>query len=176
MKTNENQKTTSHQPGTQKPFFGARHEHTFFSSQREEYTPFFQPQADSPSAIHMMGAKALQKQTAQNNVIQRMSANQYGAVRQWHQSKGLSVWDYGYNPNSDLIIYLAEVPAVGTVEIHVHLAHIKNGRVTGSNIRLRNEAQAGSIDITASEIQATVLKFWFPDINRLQERQGSDHL
>jgi hypothetical protein len=56
MKTNENQKSTNHQPAAQKPFFGAGTEHAFFSAERAPSTPFFQPKAVSPSALQAKSA------------------------------------------------------------------------------------------------------------------------
>ncbi|MGH1394612.1 MAG: DUF4157 domain-containing protein [Trichormus sp.] len=73
MKTNENQKTTSHQPGTQKPFFGSSPEHTFFSTQRAGSTPFFQAKADLPLAIQAKSATSDAEGISEEEV-QRMPA------------------------------------------------------------------------------------------------------
>lgn len=51
MKTNENQKSTNSQPATQKPFFGTKPEQAFFSSVREQSTPFFQRSATSKADV-----------------------------------------------------------------------------------------------------------------------------
>ncbi|MBW4589499.1 DUF4157 domain-containing protein [Aetokthonos hydrillicola Thurmond2011] len=52
MKTNENQYTKNHQPGTQKPcFISATPDIAFFSTQRAESTPFFQALDHEPLAI-----------------------------------------------------------------------------------------------------------------------------
>jgi hypothetical protein len=56
MKTNENQKSTNHQPAAQKPFFGTTPDHAFFSAERAASPPFFQPKAISPSAIQAKSA------------------------------------------------------------------------------------------------------------------------
>ncbi|AKG21575.1 hypothetical protein [Calothrix sp. 336/3] len=60
MKTNENKKHTNHQPASQKPFFGASPDHAFFSAERAQPTPFFQPKAISPSAIQAKSAEQVQ--------------------------------------------------------------------------------------------------------------------
>ncbi|WP_051503202.1 MULTISPECIES: eCIS core domain-containing protein [Nostocales] len=73
MKTNENQKSTNHQPAAQKPFFGAGTEHAFFSTERAPSTPFFQPKAVSPSALQ---AKSVTSEAGSRSqpVVQLMPA------------------------------------------------------------------------------------------------------
>ncbi len=85
MKTNENQKSTNHQPAAQKPFFGAAPDHAFFSAEKAESTPFFQPKSISPSAIQAKSATSEAEGIIQS-VVQRMPAfesevNDQGAVQ-----------------------------------------------------------------------------------------------
>jgi hypothetical protein len=73
MKANDRQKSTNHQPATQKPFFGADPDHAFFSPNRAASTPFFQPKAVSPSAIQAKSATS-EAESISQSVVQRMPA------------------------------------------------------------------------------------------------------
>jgi hypothetical protein len=73
MKTNENQKSTNHQPAAQKPFFGATPDHAFFSAERAASPPFFQPKTISPSTIQAKSATTEAEGITQP-LVQRMPA------------------------------------------------------------------------------------------------------
>jgi hypothetical protein len=73
MKTNENQKSTNHQPAAQKPFFGATPDHPFFSAESAASTPFFQPKAISPSTIQAKSATTEAENITQP-LVQQMPA------------------------------------------------------------------------------------------------------
>jgi hypothetical protein len=73
MKTNENQKSTNHQPAAQKPFFGTTPDHAFFSAERAASPPFFQPKAISPSVIQAKSATSEAEGITQP-LVQRMPA------------------------------------------------------------------------------------------------------
>ncbi|BAY23225.1 hypothetical protein NIES2100_29890 [Calothrix sp. NIES-2100] len=69
MKTNENQKSTSHQPVTQKPFFGAAPEQAFFTAERTPSTPFFQK-----SSTIQAKSTTDENEELNQSAVQRMSA------------------------------------------------------------------------------------------------------
>ncbi|MDZ8055899.1 MAG: DUF4157 domain-containing protein [Aulosira sp. ZfuVER01] len=73
MKTNENQKSTNHQPAKQKPFFGGSPEQAFFTTDRAGATPFFQLKTSSSSTLQ---AKSATDETEELNqsALQRMTA------------------------------------------------------------------------------------------------------
>ncbi|AFY99508.1 DUF4157 domain-containing protein [Calothrix sp. PCC 6303] len=73
MKTNENQKSTNHQPAAQKPFFGATPDHAFFSAERAASPPFFQPKAISSSAIQAKSATS-EAEGINQPLVQQMPA------------------------------------------------------------------------------------------------------
>ncbi|BCL33739.1 DUF4157 domain-containing protein [Nostoc sp. MS1] len=73
MKTNENQKSTNSQPATQKPFFVAKPEQPFFTAERAQSTPFFQPKAVSTSAIQAKSTTR-EAEVISQPAVQRMSA------------------------------------------------------------------------------------------------------
>ena len=110
------------------------------------------------------------------NVVQRITRTELQAVIDREANPGLCIWDYGYNEKTNLIVYFAEVPRVGTVEVHVHLAYIKNGKITGSNIRLRGQDARASIQIDNSNIQHACTSYWFPDRDHLNIPQGTGPL
>jgi Domain of unknown function (DUF4157)/Effector protein len=58
MRTHETQTSPHHQPTAIKPFFGARSDQAFFSTERAAITPFFQPPAATNSPIHAQAATA----------------------------------------------------------------------------------------------------------------------
>jgi Domain of unknown function (DUF4157) len=53
MKTHDSKTSTSHSTAPQKPFFSASPDHAFFSTERTQPTPFFQPQAVSTPTIQV---------------------------------------------------------------------------------------------------------------------------
>ncbi len=67
MKTTESKSSTSHSSAPQKPFFGASPDHAFFSTERAQPTPFFQPLAVSNSNIQAKSATS-------DTYVQRMPA------------------------------------------------------------------------------------------------------
>lgn len=73
MKTPENQKSTAHQPATQKPFFGAASDRPFFSPERTATSPFFQAKAASSSTVQ---AKSATNEAESNDpsLVQRIPA------------------------------------------------------------------------------------------------------
>jgi hypothetical protein len=73
MKTPENQKSTAHQPATQKPFFGAASDRPFFSPDRTATSPFFQAKAASSSIVQ---AKSATNEAESNDpsLVQRIPA------------------------------------------------------------------------------------------------------
>lgn len=68
MKTTESKSSTSHSSAPQKPFFGASPDHAFFSTERAQPTPFFQPQAVYTPTIQVKSADVNEEE------VQRMPA------------------------------------------------------------------------------------------------------
>ncbi|MBD2211447.1 DUF4157 domain-containing protein [Nostoc linckia FACHB-104] len=81
MKTSETQKSTHHQQiaESEKPFFGATSERTFFGAERAQSTHFFQPKASSPPAVQLNASsesQELQKEELEEpeSTVQRIPA------------------------------------------------------------------------------------------------------
>ncbi|MBD2336006.1 DUF4157 domain-containing protein [Calothrix sp. FACHB-156] len=81
MKTSETQKSTHHQQiaESEKPFFGATSERTFFGAERAQSTHFFQPKASSPPAVQLnvsSESQELQKEELEEpeSTVQRIPA------------------------------------------------------------------------------------------------------
>ncbi|WP_082127305.1 eCIS core domain-containing protein [Calothrix sp. 336/3] len=68
MRTHESKTSTSHSTASQKPFFSASPDHAFFSTERTQPSPFFQPQAVSPATIQAKSGDESEEE------VQRMSA------------------------------------------------------------------------------------------------------
>ncbi|MBI3217898.1 MAG: hypothetical protein HYZ44_00130 [Bacteroidetes bacterium] len=110
--------------------------------------------------------------------IQLMTNNERDQVIQWQAEHGLSISDYGYNPNTNLIVYYTQTGADDrTVEIHVHLDVGQHGRVQAANMRWKGEGPPG-IGLIGTGwgdmIVSECLEHWMPDPPRLDVRQGAD--
>ncbi len=68
MRTDDSKTSTNHSTAPQKPFFGATPNHAFFSTERAQPTPFFQPQAVSPATIQAKSGDVSEEE------VQRMPA------------------------------------------------------------------------------------------------------
>lgn len=81
MKTHDSKTSTNHSTAPQKPFFSASPDHAFFSTQKTQPTPFFQPQTSAIQAKSATSEEELQRMPAfdsevtNNGEIQRKLIN-----------------------------------------------------------------------------------------------------
>lgn len=122
--------------------------------------------------------RAYQDNASGVHPIQLMTNPEAQQVLAWQQARGLSIFDYGYNPNTNLVVYYTQIGSdARTIEIHVHLDAGQHGRVQAENMRWKGEPPPG-IGLVGTgwgdRIVAECIEYWMPAPPRLDVRQGAD--
>lgn len=105
-------------------------------------------------------------QRSSSQVAQLMTQEDFDMIMAWWAEKGLSITDYGYKAEKNLIVYRTQTGYdARIVEVHVHLSDDKSGRVEAANVRFHGETTPQFYlvgDERGEKILNECLEYWFP--------------